>query len=66
MLPLKRRNLIPAMSSSWLDAMYSQWMKRIAFAATLLIFQPVVAGAGEEEIEIHRSDEFTSPSEGKR
>jgi len=54
------------MSSSWLDAMYSQWMKRIAFAATLLIFQPVVAGAGEEEIEIHRSDEFTSPSEGKR
>jgi hypothetical protein len=58
MHPPKRRDLI-----SWLKAMYSRWIKSITIAATLLAVSPLAATA-EEEIEIHRGEQFTSPGAG--
>jgi hypothetical protein len=41
-------------------------MTSLAFIVMLAVFQPLAASAGDEEIEIHRGEEFTSPGAGPK
>ena len=54
------------MSWSCLNGVYSPWMKWMAIAVALAVFQPLLATAEEDEIVIHRGEEFTSPGVGPK
>jgi hypothetical protein len=56
---MKRRSLIQAKSLSWLDGMYSRWMKCVVVA--LMASSPLLAAG--EEILIYRGEEITLSEE---